>query len=79
MYTPGRLYTPPHGGGVGGNCPPYEGLGGVNPPLAGGFEGQQSPSEGSGSMRLKLKIDVKFPCKNIVISNQSGSFIRRMI
>ena len=33
----------------------------------------------SGVASLKLKIDVKLPYKIIVISSQSGPFIRRMI
>ena len=33
----------------------------------------------SGAAPLKLKIDVKLPCKSIVISSQSGPFIRQMI
>ena len=34
---------------------------------------------GPGGAAAKLKIGVKFPCKSIVISSESGSFIRRMI
>ena len=33
----------------------------------------------SGEAPPKLKIDVKLPCKSIVISSQSGTFIRWMI
>ena len=31
----------------------------------------------SGAAPLKLRIDVKFPCKSTVISSQSGAFIRQ--
>ena len=37
------------------------------------------PGGGSGAVPPKLKIDVKLPCKSIVISSQSGPFIRQMI
>ena len=37
------------------------------------------PGRGSGAVPPKLKTDVKLPCKSIVISSQSGLFIRRMI
>ena len=40
-----------------------------SPPLA-GVSGEAPP---------KLKTTVKLPCKSIVISSQSGPFIRRMI
>ena len=33
----------------------------------------------SGAASLKLKTDLKFPCKSLIISSQSGSFIRWMI
>jgi hypothetical protein len=33
----------------------------------------------SGAAPPKLKTTVKLPCKSIVISSQSGPFIRRMI
>ncbi len=46
---------------------------------AGGCGGQRSPDGGLGVVPLKLKTDVKLPCKSIVISSQSGPFIRRMI
>ena len=35
--------------------------------------------QGGAAVPPKLKIDVKLPCKSIVISSQSGPFIRRMI
>jgi hypothetical protein len=37
------------------------------------------PGGGSGAAPPKLKTDVKLPCKSIVISSQSGPFIRQMI
>jgi len=74
MYTPGRLYTLPRSG----DLSPREGSGGRSP-SAGGSGGQRSPSGGSGAMPPKLKIDVKLPCKILVIYSQSGPFIRRMI
>jgi len=41
---------------------------------------EPSPGGGvSGAAPPKLKTTVKFPCKSIVISSQSGLFIRRMI
>ena len=63
---------------VGGTCPPHGGPGGLIPP-AGGSGGQRSPGGGSGAAPPKLKTDVNFPCKSIVISSQSEPFIRRMI
>jgi len=62
MYTLGRLYTPPRRGG--------------KSPPAGGSGVQWSPSKSSGVAPPKLKIDVKFSCKSLVISSQSGPFIR---
>jgi len=44
-----------------------------------GTRGQWSPSGGSGVAPPKLKIDVKLPCKSLLISSQSRSFIRQMI
>jgi len=40
---------------------------------------RRGASGGLGAVPSKLKIDVKLPCKSLVISSQSGSFIRRMI
>ena len=51
------------GGGGWGDCDLWEPL----------------PGRGSRAASPKLKIDVKLPCKSIVISSQSGPFIRRMI
>jgi hypothetical protein len=42
--------------------------------------GETCPTHGGlGAVPSKLKTDVKMPCKSIVISSQSGPFIRRMI
>jgi len=66
---PQEFCTPVHAGGCGGG----------NAPRLGG-PGASGPRTGvSGAAPLKLKIVVKLPCKSIVISTQSGSFIRRMI
>jgi hypothetical protein len=72
------LYTPPRGGARGGLVPPAGVRGGRSPP-AGGSGSQRSPGGGSGAAPPKLKTDVNFPCKSIVISSQSEPFIRRMI
>ena len=47
--------------------------------LQGGSRGQRSPSRGLGAVSPKLKIDVKLPCKSLVISSKYGPFIRQMI
>ena len=78
VYPRNFLYTPPRGGVWGGLVPPAEVQGGRSPP-AGGSGGQRSPGGGSGAAPPKLKTDVNFPCKSIVISSQSGPSIRRMI
>ena len=62
------------------NCTPLQqgGAGWLNPRLGG--SGASGPPAGvSGEAPPEPKIDVKLPCKSIVISSQSGSFIRRMI
>ena len=71
--------TPLHAGGCGGDLSPPRGSGGADPPQLGGFEGQQSPGRGSRTTAPKLKTDVNLPCKSIVVSSQSGPFIRRII
>jgi len=76
MYTPRSLYTAPRGGGVRGGLVPPTGVQGGRSPPAGGFGGQQSPAGVSGVAPPKPKTDVKLPCKSIVISSQSGLFIR---
>ena len=72
---PQEVCTPLHAGGT---CPPHGGSRGPIPP-AGGSGGQRSPGGHSGAAPPKLKIDVNLPCKSIVISSQSGPFIRQMI
>ena len=61
--------TPLHAGGYGRDLSPPWGFGGADPPRLGG----------PGATPPKLKTYVKLHCKSIVISSQSGSFIRRMI
>ena len=77
MYTPGKLYTLARGGVRGGLIPPMGSRGAD--PLTGGSGGQRSPSGGFRVAPPKLKTDVNFPCKSLIISSQSGPFIRRMI
>ena len=63
--------TPLHTGGCRGDLSPPQGLGGP---------GASGPPAGVlGVAPLKPKIDVKLPCKSIVISSQSRPLIRRMI
>ena len=76
---PQEVCTPLHAGGCGGGLVPPAGVQGARSPPAGGSGGQQSPGGGSGAAPPKLKTDVNLPCKIIVISSQSGPFIRRMI
>ena len=65
---PQKNFTPLHLGGCGGDLSQLRG------------SGASGPSTGvSGATPPKPKIDVKLPCKSIVISSQSGSFIRWMI
>ena len=70
--------TPLHVGGCGGDLSPPQGPGGL-PPRLGGPGASSPPAWISRVAPPKLKIDVKLRCKIIVISIQSGSFIRRMI
>jgi len=58
------LYTPPRGGVQGGLVAPAR----VWEPAV--------PQRGSWAVPPKLKITVKLPFKSIVISSQSGTFIR---
>ena len=68
-----RKFVHPSTQGVrGGLFPPAGVRGAVNPPRLGGSGGQQSPGEGSGAAPPKLKIDVKLPCKSLIISSQSS-------
>ena len=60
---------------MGGDLSPPRGFGGADRPQLGGPGASGPPAV----VPLKLKIDVKMPCKSIVISSQSGPFIRRMI
>ena len=53
--------------------PPHQGV----PPR--GLRASGPPAGVSGAVPLKQKTNVNFPCKSIVISSQSGPFIRRMI
>ena len=77
---PQEVCTPLHAGGCGGDLSPPRGSGGGPiPPPAGGSGGQWSPGGGSGAVPPKLKTNVNLPCKIIVISSQSGPFIRWMI
>ena len=69
---PQEVCTPLHVRGCGGS-------GGLIPPRLGGPGASDFPVGVSGEAPLKLKIDVNLPCKSIVISSQSGPFIRRMI
>ena len=64
------------GGGVGRTCPPRWGYGGLIHPSWGGPGASSPPTGVSGAAPLMLKTDVKLPCKSIVISSQSGPFIR---
>ena len=75
---PRKTVHPSTRGGEGGTCPPCEDRGGKSPSV-GGSEGQRSPDEGLGAVPPKLKIDIKLPCKSLVISSQSKLFIRQMI
>ena len=72
---PRKFCTPLHTGGCGGDLSP----GGAHPPRLGGLGASGPPVGFSRAAPPKLKIDVKLPCKSIVISSQSGPFIRRMI
>ena len=72
---PQEVCTPLYVGGCGGDLSPPWGSGGADPPRLGG----PGASGGSGVAPSKPKIDVKLPCKSIVISSQSGPFIRQMI
>ena len=67
--------TPLH---KGGDLSPPRGPRGADPSTR-GSGGQWSPSGGFGGSAPKAKIDVKFPCKSILISIQYGPFIRQMI
>ena len=69
------LYTPPRGG----DLSPPQGSGGADPPRLGGPGASGPPAGVLGAATPKLKTDVKLPCKSIVISSQSGPFIRWMI
>ena len=78
MYTPGKIYTLAAGECRGEFPPPATGSGELTPLLGG--PGASDPLAGVSRVApLKLKIDVKLPCKSIVISSQYGLFIRRMI
>ena len=79
MYTLGNLYIPPCAGGARGDLSPLQGFGGADPPRLGCPGASGPPARVSGAMPLKLKTDVKLPSKSIVISSQSGLFIRQMI
>ena len=61
---PRKIVHPSMWGGVGGTCPPAR------------VWGERSLGGGFGAASQKLKTDVKLPCKSIVISSQSGPFIR---
>ena len=75
---PRKFVHPSTWGGAGGTSPPC-GVRGGRSPLMGG-PGARGPSAGvSRVVPLKLKIDLKFPCKSIAIYGQSRSFIRQMI
>ena len=78
---PQVIYTPPHVGGCGGGglVLPPQGFGGAHRPRLGGPRVSGPPAGVSGATPPKLKTDVKLPCKSIVISSQSRSFIRQMI
>lgn len=75
---PRKFVHPSTRGGARGTCPPRGGPGGPISP-GWGVWGPAVAGGGSGAAPLKLKTDVKLPCKSIVISSQSGPFIRRMI
>jgi hypothetical protein len=78
VYPRKFVHPAPRGGLVrGGLVPP--GGGGADPPRLGGPGASGPPAGVSGAAPPKLKTDVKLPCKSIVISSQSGPFIRRMI
>jgi len=62
MYTLGRLYTPPCEGVRGGLVPPAGVWGGAIPP-GWGLGASGPPAGVSGVVTLKLKIDIKLPCK----------------
>ena len=73
---PQEVCTPLHTGGD--LCPP-RGSEGADPTRLGGPRASGPPTGVLGPAPPKLKTDVKLPCKNIVISSQSGLFIRQMI
>jgi len=76
---PQEDYTPLHVGRCGQDWFPPQGFRGGHPPRLGG-PGANGPLVGVlRVVPLKLKTNVKLPCKSIVISSQSTSFIRRMI
>jgi len=61
-------------------CTPLpRGFGGADPPQLGSLGASSPPAGVSGAAPLKLKTDVKLPCKSIVIYSQFGPFIRWMI